>query len=322
MKTVIIPLIKNKSGDTSNVNNYRPIALVTVASQILEIILLEMLTPYLNTTDNQFGFKKGHSTDRCIFALKNVIHYYKSNNSPVYSCFLEASTAFDRVNHWMLFRKLLNRGVPVVLIRILLYWYRTQTLCIKWGSTTSECFNVSNGVRQDGILSPYLFIVYIDDLNNMLNSAGIGCHIHNCCINHVFYVDDICVIAPSPSGLQGLLNICAKFGLENYVEYNPIKSLCMVFKPRSFNLKCPDIYMNVNKLAYVKEAKYLGVIICNDLKDDGDILRHLRNFYARSNSISEHFTTVPWVLNYICFMRIVVQLIVANYGLTLIRALI
>ncbi|KAK2158914.1 hypothetical protein NP493_1758g00006 [Ridgeia piscesae] len=43
--------------------------------------------------------------------------------------------------------------------------------------------------------------------------------------------------------------------------------------------------MNVNKLAYAKEAKYLGVIICNDLKDDGYILRHLRNFYARSDSI-------------------------------------
>ena len=68
MKTIIIPLIKNKSGNTSNVNNYRPIALVTVASKILEIILLEMLTQYFNTTDNQFGFKKGHSTDHCIFA--------------------------------------------------------------------------------------------------------------------------------------------------------------------------------------------------------------------------------------------------------------
>ena len=135
MKTIIIPLIKNKSGDTSNVNKYRPIALVTVASKIFEIILLEMLTPYLNTTDNQFGFKKGHSTDHCIFALKNVIQYYKSNNSPVYSCFLDVSKAFDRVNHWTLFRKLLNRGVPVVLIHIMLYWYRTQTFCFEWCST-------------------------------------------------------------------------------------------------------------------------------------------------------------------------------------------
>ena len=97
------------------------------------------------------------------------------------------------------------------------------------------------------------------------------------------------LLLPSPSGLQGLLNICAKFGLENDVEYNLIKSLCVVFKPRGFNLKCPDIYMNVNKLAYIKEAIYLGVIICNDLKDDGDILRHLRNFYTRTNSIIRNF---------------------------------
>ena len=146
MKTIIISLIK-ESGDTNNVNNYRLIALVIVASKIFEIILLELLTLYLNTTDNQFGFKKGHSTDHCIFALKHVIQYYKSNNSPVYSCFLDASKEFDRVNHWTLFRKLLNRGVPVVLIRILLYWYRSQTFYIKWGSTISDFFDVSNGVR-------------------------------------------------------------------------------------------------------------------------------------------------------------------------------
>ena len=60
MKTIIIPLIKNKSGDTNNINNNRPVALVTVATKIFEIILLELLTPYLNTTDNQFGFKQGH----------------------------------------------------------------------------------------------------------------------------------------------------------------------------------------------------------------------------------------------------------------------
>ena len=94
--------------------------------------------------------------------------------------------------------------------------------CIKWGSKTSDFFNVSNGVPQGGILSPYLFTLYVDDLSNMLNSAGIGCHIHNCCTNHMFYADDLCVIAPIPSGLQALLNICAKFGFENDIKYNLI----------------------------------------------------------------------------------------------------
>ena len=49
-------------------------------------------------------------------------------------------------------------------------------------------------------------------LSYIINSADIGCHIHNCCNNHMFYADDLCVTAPSPSGFQALLNICSKFG--------------------------------------------------------------------------------------------------------------
>ena len=53
-------------------------------------------------------------------------------------------------------------------------------------------------------------------------------------------------------------------------------------------MKCLDIHMNLKKLPYVNQAKYLGVIVCNDLKDDEDILRHVRsNVYA--NSISRIF---------------------------------
>ena len=121
MKTITIPLVKNKSGDKSDINNYRPIALVTVASKIFEIILLELMQSYLDTTDNQFGFKKGHYADHCIYELTYVIQYYRSYNITVYTGFLDASKAFDRINHWTLFKKLLNRCVPVLLIRILLY---------------------------------------------------------------------------------------------------------------------------------------------------------------------------------------------------------
>ena len=61
------------------------------------------------------------------------------------------------------------------------------------GFYNHEFVYVSNGVRQGGMLSPYCFTVHIDDLSNVLNSAGIGCHIHNCCTNHVFYAVYLCV---------------------------------------------------------------------------------------------------------------------------------
>ena len=62
--------------------NYRLIALVTVTvvSTFFENILLELMEPYLSTTANQFGFRKGHSTDHCIYVLKNVIQYYRRYN--------------------------------------------------------------------------------------------------------------------------------------------------------------------------------------------------------------------------------------------------
>ena len=66
METAILPIIKNKTGNSSDKNHYRPIALVTACTKIFEICLLEMLEHYLHTYDHHFGFKKQHSTDMCI----------------------------------------------------------------------------------------------------------------------------------------------------------------------------------------------------------------------------------------------------------------
>ena len=127
MQSILVPLIKNKAGDSSDVNNYRPIALVTIASKVFEIIVLDVIEPFIATCDNQFGFKKKHDTEHCIYALKNVISYYSWFGSPVYTCFLDASKAFDRVEHWSLFKKLIDRNVPLVVVRILVHWYGEET---------------------------------------------------------------------------------------------------------------------------------------------------------------------------------------------------
>ena len=99
MKTASVQIIKDKTGDTSDKNNYRPIALVTAARKIFKICILELLELYLITHDHQFGFKSKQSTNMCIFTVKSIIKYYTRLNSPVYTCFLDASKAFGRINH-------------------------------------------------------------------------------------------------------------------------------------------------------------------------------------------------------------------------------
>ena len=101
-----------------------------------------------------------------------------------------------RVNHWTLLNKLLLKGVPTVLVRILCFWYRSQQSCIQWGETKLLFFTRTNGVRQGSIQSPKLFSIYVDELSKMLNDRGIGCYADNVCANHVFYADDLCFMAP------------------------------------------------------------------------------------------------------------------------------
>ena len=122
----------------------------------------------------------------CSYAVKSVVKYCNHFYSPVYTYFLDASKAFDRINHWTLFSKLIARGVPCPLVRIIMFWYRTQTICVKWGKLCSSYFGVSNGVRQGGSLSPKLLSVYVDALSVALFANKTGCVINDTSVNHVF----------------------------------------------------------------------------------------------------------------------------------------
>ena len=73
MKSAIVPILKNRQGDTSDKNNYRPIAIVTAISKNFELCLMNLIESHLSTKNNQFGLKKKHSTDLCIFTVKSVM---------------------------------------------------------------------------------------------------------------------------------------------------------------------------------------------------------------------------------------------------------
>ena len=107
--------------------------------------------------------------------------------------FLDASKAFDRINHCRLFTKLIDKHVHLFVIKLLVFWCSRQHMNIRWGETIYSSFHITNGVKQRDIISPGLFNVYMDDLSISLNNSGIGGHIGEKTINHLCYADDILV---------------------------------------------------------------------------------------------------------------------------------
>ena len=209
----------------------------------------------------------------------------------MFICFLDASKAFDRVNHWKLFDKLLDRGMDTHLVKLLCSWYNSQRFHVRWGKSLSEGFSVSNGVRQGGILSPFLFNVYTDELSSHLVRSGYGCHYLGS-VNHLYYADDMVLLSPTPFGLQKLLDVCAEYANDHDMVFNTKKTVCMAILPRNFrNFVAPTISLCGHALTYVNEYQYLGYCITNahTRADDSEIRHQYRALCCRANSLSRKF---------------------------------
>ena len=88
-------------------------------------------------------------------------------------CLLDLSKAFDKMNHYAMYIKLMNRLIPVQVLKVLENWFSLCLSCVKWGSVKSYFYELETGVRQGGVLSPFLFGIFIDDLVKLVNKANI-----------------------------------------------------------------------------------------------------------------------------------------------------
>ena len=95
---------------------------------------------------------------------------------------------------------------------------------VRWKYNLSIPFALNNGVKQDEVLSPILFYLYINGLLERLKSSELGCHIGRMFAGAFGYADDIAIAAPSICCMRQMILICEQYAKEHEIRFNPIKS--------------------------------------------------------------------------------------------------
>ena len=285
LKGVVTPIIKDSEGDVSSIENYRGITLSHVFSFLFEHGILLKIDSFLQSDDLQFGYKKKHSTNHAIYTVKKCINYFCTHGSSVYVSFLDCTKGFDRVSHDGLFLKLLERNVPLCWLRILIYWYSNMYSVCKWKDAFSDPFPVISGVRQGGVLSAKFWALYMDDLVHQLRSTYNGCYITELFIACVLYADDVCLMSPTRKAMQTLLDTCSTYANYWCIKYNENKSKMMYFGKDFDSYSCVPMTLNGGALEFVREIKYLGVIVTSDCNFSCSAKKPRSAFYRSSNSI-------------------------------------
>jgi len=169
-------------------------------------------------------------------------------------------------------------------VGLLKHWYKEQTMQVKWGKHFSEPFHVPNGVRQGGVLSPYLFAVYLDDLSNERNNIRAGCYTGEILLNHLMFADDMCVLFKCILWLQRILDVCQAYAESHGIIFNCNKT------KNSKSTATPLLKLGGQYAKSVDQYKYLGIVLDTELSDDKDIQRQLRYQYCAANKLRASFS--------------------------------
>ena len=178
-------------------------------------------------------------------------------------------------------------------------------LCVSWFDVVSEYFLAVNGVKQGAILSPILFCVYIDNLLILLSKSGVGCHIGGYFLGALAYADDIVLLAPSPTAMRKLLQLCESYASDFSITFNSSKSKCLLVKPLNFrNYSECTFYLDNNAIDNVSSFLHLGHSISADIRslDDNDIASKCAIFIEQVNSLLAYFKHLSSTVKFRLFM--------------------
>jgi hypothetical protein len=252
----------HKKDDRSLISNYRPISLLPSISKVQEKIVYQHLYKYLQSnnllTSKNSGFRALDSAVNQLLFITDKIHKALENGHEICMVFLDVSKAFDRVWHSGLLLKLRCLGIDGTLFDWLCNYLTNRKIRAVINGQTSDWFNTNAGVPQGSILGPLLFLVFINDITN-----GIESDIH-------LFADDTSLMdiiedhQLSYAKINRDLNRLSTWAKTWLVTFNANKTVYLQVSRKLNPAPKPILKLNGTQIKEVATHKHLGLTFNNN----------------------------------------------------------
>ena len=258
----ITPIWK-KSGSKSDPLTYRPISLLPTLSKIMESImhkrLLEHLIENKIINDRQAAYLKGDSTVQQLLYIVHLIKKSWTKGHITQGVFLDVSAAFDKCWHQGILAKLRQNKIDGLCLTLFESYLSGRKQVVVVDGVKSEIRDIEAGIPQGSRLGPLLWILYVNDLIDNLESEAL------------LFADDTCLFASAldPAQTAEILNQdlskINEWARKWKVTFNPLKSKEIIFSRASKVYNSPPLILNNTYISRVHEHKHLRLWLNNTL---------------------------------------------------------
>ena len=276
-----------KKGNKKSSSNYRPISLTSIVCKILERIIKSHIMEHMldnNLFSNrQFGFINGRSTT---LQLLNIIEDWTTQinmNTAIDCVYFDYMKAFDSICHRRLSEKLKAYGIQTNLLEWIKDYLsdRKQYVCVN--DHKSDMIDVLSGVPQGSVLGPLLFVIFMNDLPDVVQHSTI-----------MMYADDTklyrkVTTLQDTQLLQVDINNLTKWSMKWNLRFNPLKCKFLNINPRRIQIDEHNYLINDDMINHVTTEKDIGVHFDEDLSFESHISGKINTAYRMSYVIRRSY---------------------------------